>query len=49
MVVKKETFESIEAELKKDPVLKQYLVPVPDYGMLSIILLKRILDKLSEK
>ena len=42
------TYKAIEAELKDDPEIRPYIVPVPDYNMVTIILLKRILDKLTK-
>jgi len=35
-------------ELKTDPELRPHFVPIPDYGMISAILLLRILKRLEE-
>lgn len=50
-VVKKtypEKKSDIWQELKQDPDLRASLVPVPDYGMLSAILLMRIENRLKK-
>jgi len=42
----KATVSSFLKQLKEDPEIKPFLVPIPDYGMVNVILLSRILQKL---
>jgi hypothetical protein len=43
------TRDEVFKDLRDDAELKPYLVPVPDYGMATIILLKRIEKKLDDR
>ena len=47
--IKMNETKAILNEMKRDPQLRKFMVPIPDYGMVSCILAYRILKQLEGK